>query len=259
MKTSVWLKLFCIVLPVTTNALTPTPSAFEHATTSGTDTFAINSLTKFEHSQEELPCRFGHGLVLGNRTRELQCCERVVAGYHNNWFQNTRPLSRYLSTLKTWNCPQFSTECDKRYFAFNTFTDLMYDYFCNYTQLTTKCFDNISKVINASEINANSPESKNVASLTRKNTSITLGWKALIHQIKPAQMTIDQLLEPCVQVAQYDQEDKHDGRYQEIVEFAIPFCGISWCGYGGETMTTHIITLWTCLSSGYVCVDIFNV
>ena len=62
-------------------------------------------------------------------------------------------------------------------------------------------------------------------------------------------MTIEELLQPCIQVAQFDQEDVHNGGFQEIVEFGIPSCGVAWCGFGADAMEFHYISVWTCLTS----------
>ena len=212
-------------------------------------------------SRKELPCEYAPSLSPGNRTKKLKCCREIVKKYEFYWAGRNLPLSRYLETLKSWNCPQFKTECNRKLFAFNVFTELMYDFFCNYTQFVEKCFANVNETIY--EVQKNVIISSLTQSSTYENTieegsissanqslSLTIRWKNLINQINPRHMTVDQLFKPCIQVAQYDQEMVHDGSFQEIVDFGLPSCGIAWCGLGKEAMKIHYISLWNCLSPG---------
>ena len=199
--------------------------------------------------EKQLRCRFAHGLVVGDRKRQLECCTSTVHDYHNRWLSRNRPLNRYLASLKEWNCPQFEQECKKRLFVYNTFTDLMYDYFCNYSSYVDKCHEDVIKTLNKSQQQAeqNFRENKTFESLGFSDSFNSANWKKLITQIDPSLLTVDELLEPCIQVAQYDQEEIHDGGYQEVVKFAIPFCGISWCGFGAKALKEHKISFGTCL------------
>ena len=207
--------------------------------------------------EKQLQCRFAPGLVVGDRKRQLECCASTFRGYHNRWLIGNRPLNRYLASLKEWNCPQFEQECKKRLFVYNTFTDLMYDYFCNYSSYVDKCYEDVVKTVNKSQQQAeqNFRENKTFGSLgfsdsfnsANFNYRNNANWRKLITQIDPSLLTVDELLEPCIQVAQYDQEDIHDGGYQEVVNFGIPFCGISWCGFGAKALKEHEISLGSCL------------
>ena len=196
--------------------------------------------------------RINHGILLCTYDRDelgwdqdiqTQCCKKTVENYHQFWLINSLPLNRYLAFLQHWNCTQFEGECERRLFSFNRFTDLMYDYFCDYNKFVSACLPNVANVVNA---NSSVSEARRTDKLDPQNE--TLEWKKVISQLQPSILTLDELMEPCVQVAQYDQEELHDGSYQEIVDFFIPSCGISWCAFGEEALKSRIISVWTCLS-----------
>ena len=213
------------------------------------DAYATSFLNNTDEPSEELPCEYAFGLSLGNRERELHCCKQIVKRYEFFWAGRSLPLNRYLATLKGWNCPQYRTVCDQRLFGFNDFTNLMYDYFCNYTNFVSECLPIVTSAIDdmQTRINPNLTSSNPVP--RHPNSLInTLGWENLLSQIEPSKMTLDELLEPCIQVAQYDQEKVHDGSYQEVIDFGIPSCNVAWCGFGEEALNAHHISIWTCLS-----------
>ena len=217
---------------------------------------------EFVNAAEELACDYAPGLSLGSREKELECCRSVERRYEFFWAGRSLPLNRYLATLKGWSCPHFQVECGERVFAFNTFTELLYDYFCNYTTFLSKCVANVSVTIQNMQKrvgNSNSSDSPtlsypkqdriNLDVIRYENQSIISKWRDLLSQIQPSKMTIDELLQPCVQVAQYDREEVHNGGFEEIVDFGIPSCKIAWCGLGAEAMEIHQVSIWTCLAS----------
>ena len=75
-------------------------------------------------------------------------------------------------------------------------------------------------------------------------------WTSLVSFIQPSLMTIEELKEPCIEIAQYDVEQVHDGGYQELITLLVPTCELSWCGFSAETFQHHRISFWTCLTSG---------
>ena len=201
-----------------------------------------------------LDCSFAPGLRAGDRERELECCARMVDRYHLSWLFVARPLSRYLATLKGWNCPQFQQECKQRLFVFNTFTELLYDYICDNSTYFDKCLPKLTEKFTpmSSDITIEGSAS-NTAIVNDYSQAVFINqWQKILAQIQPAQMTIEELLEPCVQIAQYAQTDGNE-TYQEILSsnFGIPSCEIAWCGFGAQAIRAHDISIRTCLKSRY--------
>ena len=246
------------------NPKTTDEIAFDRSNISDFDTTHDNQDQKI-NDYSKLPCRYAPGLSLGSRARELECCRRAKRTYEFFWAGRSLPLSRYLEKLRGWNCPQFQIECEERLFRFNAFTELMYDYFCNYTKFVKKCLPNVKQTIQPLQsLGKKSIVQNRVASSTAllnvqgsphfgivnyNNRSIITEWRELLGQIKTNKMTTEELLQPCIQVAQYDQEGIHDGGYQEIIDFGIPSCKIAWCGFGAEVMHARQVSVWTCLTS----------
>ena len=72
----------------------------------------------------------------------------------------------------------------------------------------------------------------------------------ILVQIQPAQMTIEELLEPCVQMAQYIQaEENGTFRFQEVLHYGVSGCDITWCGFGPEAYLAHEISTGTCVTA----------
>ena len=203
-----------------------------------------------------LSCNFAPGLIVGNRAWELDCCTNLTRDYNFEWYTISKSLTLFLETLRQWNCPQFEEQCEKRVFAFTTFSELIYDYFCNYTNIVKTC---LPQVVAAVERLNNSMTSKNKivdfenTSAIQLSTEISIDvvtWKRLVSFIQPSLMTIEELKEPCIEIAQYDVEQEHDGGYQELISLLVPACELSWCGFSAETFQHHKISFWTCLTSG---------
>ena len=209
-----------------------------------------------------LPCNFMPGLSVGDRLRELQCCNETVERYYRDWAIVSLPLTRFLETLRQWNCSQFQEQCNERTFAFTDYTELIYDYFCNYTLLIEKCLSRVVKTVlqRNTELGYSMNETLSKSSEQKLENTVNVmqtgnyfndsnTWKKALSVLQPSQMTLEELLEPCIQVAQYDQEEIHDGSYQELVNFLVPSCQLSWCGFSAEAFQNHQISFWTCLSS----------
>ena len=209
--------------------------------------------TSYTADHKQVPCGYVRGLVVGDRKRELQCCKSTVDRYHNQWLSNSLPLNRYLETLKEWNCPQFQLECDERLFDFNKFTRLMYDFMCSNSTFFEKCLsklENTTKTAPYVNISTNrDPQTTASNSSSSTIALVEVQWKKVLAAIHPAQMTIEELLEPCMQVAQYAQSDGIR-IFQEVIDFGIPSCGISWCGFGAEAIRAHEVSISTCLEPG---------
>ena len=228
-------------------------------------TFGNSTNINLENDLETLSplaCQFAPGLRVGNRMRELHCCNETVKEYYLLWSTVSLPLTRFLETLRQWDCPQFQEQCEKKIFAFTDYTELVYDYFCNYPNLVEKCLPRVVKIVSSAQdrLNYSISDTSLIESLLTSTNSAQKSndfgesisakrWRNAISQIHPARMTLEELLEPCVEIAQYDQEEVHDGSYQELINFLVPTCQLTWCGFSGEAFRDHVISFWTCLSS----------
>ena len=195
------------------------------------------------NNRRSLECNYAPGLTVGDRDRELECCNETVMNYHLQWISVELPLSRYLAALRGWNCPQFQLECQERFFGFTPFTELMYDYICNSSVFYDKCLPKLSEQFNTQNVDI--PDNGD-AGITDVNEQ----FQRILVQIQPAQLTIEELLEPCVQMAQYVQAEKNGTfRFQEVLHFGVAGCDITWCGFGAEAYLAHEISTGTCVTS----------
>ena len=78
-------------------------------------------------------------LFIQNRTQELHCCQNIINNLYTNWSYQGAYLSRTLATLKAWNCPEFDEVCSNRSLAFTDYSSLVYDRFCNESNLIQRC------------------------------------------------------------------------------------------------------------------------
>ena len=130
---------FFILILVAAQTDTSTMLAPNHLSMFTNENPATNS------NRRPLECNYAPGLTVGDRQRELECCDQTLAKYHSRWIVNELPLSRYLAALKGWNCPQFQLECQRRFFGFTPFTELMYDYMCNSSAFIDKCLPKLTE------------------------------------------------------------------------------------------------------------------
>ena len=183
--------------------------------------------------QEEIrygTCRFAPGLTVGDEPRVMECCNRTIRSYQLRWALGQAYLTAYLQSLSSWGCPQFEEQCNARLYAVNEFTGLVYDYFCNVTEFRTKCFQELNATIDADS-----------------DETIDRDWSDLIKQLNPGQLSLDQRIRPCIQVALYEAEGEHFGDYHEIIRLNLPSCQPTWCGIDGETLRSTTITAWICM------------
>uniref|UniRef100_H2ZK61 Uncharacterized protein n=1 Tax=Ciona savignyi TaxID=51511 RepID=H2ZK61_CIOSA len=174
-----------------------------------------------------LPCVYAPGLTVGDRRRELECCNQAVDHYNKWWTMGEAYLTRLLENLQGWNCPQFQYECANRTRAFTPFAKLAYARFCNQSELLDRCQDIIS-----------TPE--NIAMLRSTNSSSLEMWVQLAKN-----MSMDNYEDPCVQIALYERGGYSD--YQETVEPIIPFCDMAMCGFDLATLTENNFNTWSCM------------
>jgi len=210
------------------------------------ENIAINSLLQTD-DLPQLRCKFTPGLIVGNRKFELECCKTV------------RPRSsiNYLEILRQWNCPQLHDLCEyQRYASFTTlFSELIYNYYCNYTAVVETCFTQVLATVSAAQ-----QRSKNlwpfidytaVTSRLTENKEASLKlikWKNLTSLLHPSLLTIDELKEPCIAIAQYETDDLHNGGYQETFYWSVFTQEIAHCGFDAEAFRVHRISILSCFS-----------
>ena len=209
------------------------------------------SVENVDNVLQPLACIYIPGLVVGNRTRELECCNEIEIKYKYYWSKDSLSLTKHLETLREWRCPQFHEQCRDRIFNFTIFTDLVYDYFCDYTALVGKCLPILNQTLKSLQnglVSSNYGNNDGILNLNGHRVFETeKEWKILVSSMRSNQMTIDDLLKPCIQVAQYEQEKLNDGDYQEVINFLIPFCQLTWYGFSSNIFQERDISTWTCL------------
>ena len=225
---------FFILILVAAQTVTSTMLAPNHLSTFTNENPATNI------NRRPLECNYAPGLTVGDRKRELECCDQTLAKYHSRWIVNELPLSRYLAALKGWNCPQLQLECQRRFFNFTPFTELMYDYMCNSSVFRDKCLPKLTKQL--------APLNVDDADDVDAKRTVDEQLQRILVQIQPAQMTIEELLEPCIQMTQYVQaEENGTFRFQEVLHDGVSGCGIAWCGFGPEAYLAHEISIGICV------------
>ena len=221
---------------------------------------SINDLQSSRALLQNIRCSFAPGLIVGNRTRELQCCAGVTRSYNFDWFSESSSLTSFLETLRQWNCPQFEEQCKFRTFAFTEFSSLVYDYFCNYTTFVETCLprviETVAEISNRSDFtitdNNSITKQQNTLALLRNpaNASLITMWENVIAEIDPSMMSIEELKNPCIGIAQYDEEEIHNGSYQEVINILVPSCELTWFGFSSASFRHHQISFWTGLTTG---------
>ena len=229
--------LLFILIPVTAQPDTWTILPPNQSSTSTEENPTTNT-----NRRRPLECNYAPGLTVGDRQRELECCDQTVTNYRSRWIANELPLSRYLAALKGWNCPQFQLECQRRFFGFTPFTELMYDYICNSSVFLDKCMPKLTEQF--ASLNVDDADDEDAERTVNKQL------QRILVQIQPAQMTIEELLEPCVQMAQYIQaEENGTFRFQEVLHNGVSGCDITWCGFGSQAYLAHEISTGTCVTA----------
>ena len=184
--------------------------------------------------QNSSTCRYAPGLTVGNRTTELECCEKIVYDYYSTRKLYNGYLSTFLASLQTWKCPQFQHECERRTFNYTDFTSLIYLRFCNRSLMEAKCYDDILSIV------------------TKQNSEVqttTTKYSRLVSKLNLLTLSEEDLTKPCVQVAMYDSNAGRPGHYHEIIEPFVPFCSFVWCGFDENVFIKKNVAPWTCMSS----------
>ena len=190
--------------------------------------FAIgkNHLTELEHM-----CKYAPGLTVGNRTIELQCCTITEKIQFRRWSSGSKYLSTYLEKLQAWKCPQFQSECENPTFNYNKFTSLMYKRFCNQKAVEEQCLDEVRSVVEK--------QTKKTASFAK--------WNEVLKRLNVYELTDQELLRPCLQIAMYDADSGNFDHFHEVIEPITPFCSFVWCGFDQKIVENRKISSWTCM------------
>ena len=79
--------------------------------------------------------------IRNDRTQDggRQYCNCTYEAFQKLYFSSNLKLTSFLEKLRAWNCPQFKDECQNRYFDFNRFTFLVYEKFCNSSNVAKIC------------------------------------------------------------------------------------------------------------------------
>ena len=179
--------------------------------------------------------------ILGDKLfmSKVQACNVVVKNFTMQWNQGRHSLTNYLETLKIWQCPQFEKECQNRTYALTDFTSKAYSYFCNKTSFEIECLSTIESIVVQQQTNSQQQS---------ETTTSSFVWSNAIKRLKLVDLTDDQILKPCVQIAMYE-KTRAVGNFREIIRVHLPFCEFSWCGFDEDTFNNRRISAWTCLSA----------
>ncbi|XP_076822076.1 uncharacterized protein LOC143468631 [Clavelina lepadiformis] len=188
---------------------------------------AIESLHDVDTLKES--CTSAPALIIQNETKRLECCKEVSGSVNYYWLRRDYYLSRRLSTLQVLDCPQFEVECHNRPFAALPFTSLMYDRFCNLSNLIETCRE---KVQNPAVL-----DNEELLPFTLET------WTKLTSSLNSSTLSFLQLQDPCIQVALYDSPSGSSGHYHELTPFSF-FCTTMWCGFDEDSITRWQISSW---------------
>jgi len=208
---------------------------------------SVKLVDSLKESDTKAECVYLPGYSLGGRGRELQCCNTTEKKFRKGWAKGTESLTRYIASLQAWNCQQFEEQCQDRTFAFNGFTSLVYDYFCNKTAFVENCFPRIEEIL--AQVRGDISWVSTEGSGQKNSSSRFEQWNAVADELQLHELSLQTLIDPCVQLAFYNAE-KHKQNYTEVVHVHIPACELIWCGFGSNTVKNASVSAWTCMSQG---------
>ncbi|XP_078482101.1 LOW QUALITY PROTEIN: uncharacterized protein LOC100181847 [Ciona intestinalis] len=216
-----------------------TSSTLEQRTNSNlTGNVSVTTPLVTNNTSGGIPCNYAPGIIVGNRTRVLQCCQVRVKDYRLYWSNGNEFLTRYLETLSEWSCPQFEEECRNKTYNFHPYATLVYSYFCDKNTFESTCYNTLESTLRKTHIPTNQ-----TTKYTRNN------WSHLINQLRNTSLSIQEALQPCIQVAMYEATKHNFGEFQEMVSVDVPTCGVVWCGFNAS-LTRSGISPWSCMPIG---------
>lgn len=168
-----------------------------------------------------------------------ECCAMYYNDFAESWYHGGYYLTTYLTTLKNWKCDEYQFECENPVYDFTPFTKLVYQSFCDRKRLFNSCVEILH---NHSPIN--------VSYVTNARTARDEKlWRTLTTSLKPREMIMETLNEPCVQIALFDRPSGGVGRFHEMCEPFTLFGDITWVGYDMDTAMERDISPWDTYST----------
>lgn len=80
------------------------------------------------------------------QANDEKCCEDLLQSFKTFWMKGKRRLTQLLEQLQAANCSTFRSECERRTFSYNDFTNLVYDRFCAKEIFNDACAKGIEKL-----------------------------------------------------------------------------------------------------------------
>lgn len=189
------------------------------------------------------------GLPFRYRLLELECCKAYKSLMEKYWRNGDRYLSEYLEFLRTWRCPEFSEECGGRRYAFNEFTALVYERFCNNSELHARCNGVINDLVDIDYAGSTVLPTIIANSSTQQSSSHDSNdtlWYGKINRIRQDLLAGSDFGKPCVQVSMLDSSGGGFGSFQEIMSPSVPFCSMIWCGFS-RAIVERGVSLHSCM------------
>lgn len=163
-----------------------------------------------------------------------RCCASEVRRFRLSWQHGGYFLTTLLERLQRWDCDEFRPECKTPTYNFTSFNRIVYERFCFPDSMHRQC------------------KGKVMALSQNHGSSNTTGeWTDVIEHINPEYLSGDELNDPCISIALFDRSSGGVGRFQEIVEVYLPFCGLQWKGYDTTVSMRSGVSVWMGLSFGY--------
>ena len=179
----------------------------------------------------KIECQASNGTKEDNETINTECCDQVVKQYYKRWSSRLY-LSSFLEILQRRNCPQFKRECERRTFNFTDFTSLMYLRFCNRSQMEEQCYNDVQNIV------------------TKQNNRIqtkTSTYDELVSKLNLSILSDQDLMNPCVQIAMYNTDERDHHPYFEVINLRVPFCEAVWGGFNTNIASSKYIAVWNCM------------
>lgn len=211
-------------LLTTQSGITTTPSSVETTTTA--------TVSNLNH----LRCRTA---PIPERQYITACCEYIYTGFAASWTGGGFYLTTTLERLQRWHCDQFKKECEHPTYIFTEFTRRVYERFCNPSKHQNDCLPSVQNAIQKYKF-----MQSDIAELSN--------WTISIELLQSDLMDWNDLTDPCIQLALFDRQDGGVGRFHEIIEPYVPYCGLQWNGMDYNTAMNGYASSWTTMSIGWV-------
>lgn len=195
-----------------------------------------NSRTDREERNATFPFDVCHNFSIPLEKYKSKCCQYQYNTYAQDWNAGSYYLVEMLEVMQRWDCKEFEAECEKRTWSFTEYSRRIYDLFCRRSDLERQCYQEI--VSAAIKYNF------------QKESAFNKSWTFVIESLDSSVMEMNDLAQPCIQAALFDRKDVGVGRFHEIMEHSVPFCGLQWEGYDYNTTVFRGVSIWIGLSAG---------